>query len=347
VKNWDVIVAGAGIIGVSAALELHERGAEVLLLDKAQPGREASSAAAGMLAAADPETPLPLRSLAAESAQLFPEYVRKLVGASGITVDFRRQGTIAFLENTALPAEYHKLSAEELRRIEPALQAGNRAPFFVQEDSVDPDLLMQAALQAAKNGTIEVRGYTSVQELRSQGTQIEVCTSTGSYLAPAVVNCKGAWSGPPIKPRKGQMLYLQPPRRGLLEHVVRAPEIYVVPRSSGKILVGATVEDVGFDKVVQPEIIQKLHSDAMRYLPALAQADVTESWAGLRPGSPDDLPLIGPTETPGIFVASGHFRNGILLAPITAQIVADLVTGKALNIDVTAFSPGRFATAKA
>jgi glycine oxidase len=347
VKNWDVIVAGAGIIGVSAALELRERGATVLVLDKAQPGREASSAAAGMLAAADPETPFPLRPLAAQSAQLYPEYVRKMVGASGIEVDFRRQGTIFFLESTALPPDYRKLSAEELLQIEPALQAGKRASFFVQEDSVDPDLLMQAALQAAKNCDIQICGHTSVQDLRPQGAQIEVRTSAGSYLASAVVNCQGAWSGAPVKPRKGQMLYLWPQRTGLLEHVVRAPEIYLVPRSSGKILVGATVEDVGFDKVVQPEIIQKLQAAAAHYLPELAQADITESWAGLRPGSPDDLPLIGPAGVPGIFVASGHFRNGILLAPITAQIVADLVTGQALSTDISAFSPARFAAIKA
>ena len=106
---------------------------------------------------------------------------------------------------------------------------------------------------------------------------------------------------------------------------------------------GATVEDVGFDKEVQPEIIQKLHSTAAQYLPELARAAVTESWAGLRPGSPDDLPLIGPTDVPGVFVASGHFRNGILLAPITAQIVADLVTGKTIATDIAAFLPERFA----
>jgi glycine oxidase len=347
VKIWDVIVAGAGIIGVSAALELQERGANVLVLDRAQPGREASSAAAGMLAAADPETPLPLRPLASESAKLFPEYVRKLVGASGIAVDFRRQGTIAFLESPFVPGEYRRLDAEEARRIEPALQAGKQTLFFVQEDSVDPDLLMQAALQAAKSCGIQICGHTSVQDLRPQGTQIEVRTGSGSYMASAVVNCQGAWSGVPVKPRKGQMLYLRPQRTGLLEHVVRTPEVYLVPRSSGKVLVGATVEDVGFDKVVQPEIIQKLQAAAAHYLPELAQADITESWAGLRPGSPDDLPLIGPAGAPGIFVASGHFRNGILLAPITAQIVADLVTGKALSADIAAFSPARFAAVNA
>ncbi len=151
----------------------------------------------------------------------------------------------------------------------------------------------------------------------------------------------------PVKPRKGQMLYLRPQQPGMLEHVVRTPEVYLVPRSSGKILVGATVEDVGFDKGVQPEVIHQLQNIAARYLPELAQAAVLESWAGLRPGSPDDLPLIGPTGVPGVFIASGHFRNGILLAPVTAQIVADLVTGKPVNTNISAFSPERFMVTKA
>jgi len=225
---------------------------------------------------------------------------------------------------------------------ETALHAGHHASFFVQEDSVDPDLLMQAALRAVRTRGIEVRGRTSVQELRAQGTQIEVLTSNGSYLAATVVNCQGAWSGAPVKPRKGQMLYLSPQETGLLEHVVRAPEVYLVPRSSGKILVGATVEDVGFDKSVQPEMIQKLHSAAASYLPKLALATVTESWAGLRPGSPDDLPLIGRTEVSGVFVATGHFRNGILLAPITGELLAGAIVDKTFPAALEIFSPDRF-----
>ena len=139
------------------------------------------------------------------------------------------------------------------------------------------------------------------------------------------------------------MLYLQPQKPGLLTHVVRTPDIYLVPRSSGKILVGATVEDVGYDKTVAPQAIRSLHRSAADVVPPLAKAAVVSSWAGLRPGTPDDLPIIGLTEIPNVFIAAGHFRNGILLAPATAMIMADLIAGKAPEINVSAFSPARFA----
>jgi glycine oxidase len=357
VNSWDVIIAGAGIIGVSLGLELRERGAKVLLLDRGEPGNEASSAAAGMLAATDPETPPALLPLALESARMFPEYVRKLEDLSGIKTDFRRQGAIAFLDAASAPPEYTKLSGDDLRRLEPLLQSHvsqNHAPqshdrsaFFVQEDSVDPRLLMRAAVSAARNRGVELRANAEVKEIRSRGDQVEVVTDADVFAAGAVVNCRGAWSGAPVKPRKGQMLYVQPPRQNLLQHVVHAPDVYIVPRGSGKILVGATLEDVGFDKTVSAATIQDLLRAGARYLPELEPAPIIESWAGLRPGTPDDLPIMGRTETPRVFVASGHFRNGILLAPITAKIMAGLVTGKAPGLDIRAFSPSRFAPAKA
>ncbi|MFI5106999.1 MAG: NAD(P)/FAD-dependent oxidoreductase, partial [Terriglobales bacterium] len=178
---------------------------------------------------------------------------------------------------------------------------------------------------------------------RSEGGLIEVTTSAGPLVAKAAVNCCGSWSGAPVAPRKGHMLYVQPQRTGQMQHVVRAPDSYMVPRSNGKILLGTTVEDAGFNKSVMPATIQKLHAAAARYFPELAAAPVTATWTGLRPGSPDDLPLMGETETPGVFVASGHFRNGILLAPLTAQIMANLVMGKPPGMDISAFSPLRFA----
>ncbi|HEY5027518.1 MAG TPA: glycine oxidase ThiO [Candidatus Angelobacter sp.] len=340
-KSWDVIIVGAGIVGVSLALELRERGATVLVLDRAEPGSEASSAAAGMLAAADPETPDALRVLAKESARMFPAFVRKLETAGKMQADFRRIGTIALLPDASAPSEYRSLSAADLHRLEPSVHSCGQFAFFVQEDSVDPFLLMRVALAAAQNSGIEIRENSAVKEMRPSNSAIEVLTQADTLAAASVVDCRGTWSGAPVRPRKGQMLYVQP-QASVLEHVLRAPDVYIVPRSSGKILIGATVEDVGFDKSVNPSAIHQLLGAAARYLPELASAPITHSWAGLRPGTPDDLPIIGSSNMPGVFVATGHFRNGILLAPITAQIMADLIGGRPSALDIRAFAPSRF-----
>src|SRR5690349_6509642 len=250
-KSWDVIIAGAGIIGVSLAVELRGRGATVLVLDRAEPGSEASSAAAGMLTPADPETPPALRPIAFESARMFPEFVRKFETAGKMRVDFRRTGTIALLHDEPAPAEYRSLSPDELQRLEPSLKSTGQSAFFVREDSVDPFLLMQAALAAARNLGVEIRGHAAVHGLRSHANAVEVVTEADTFTARSAADCRGAWSGAPVKPRKGQMLYVQP-QAAMLQHVLRAPDVYLVPRSSGKLLVGATVEDVGYDKSVDP-----------------------------------------------------------------------------------------------
>jgi glycine oxidase len=341
VKSWDVIIAGAGLIGVSLALELRERGATVLVLDRAEPGSEASSAAAGMLAAADPETPEALRPMAVESAQMFAAFVQKIESAAGFQVDFRRVGTIALLSENAAPREYRSLSAVELQRLEPSIHPSGHSAYFVREDSVDPHLLMRAALAAARTLGVDVRGQTAVTEMRARENAVEVLTEIETFPAAFAVDCRGAWSGVPVRPRKGQMLYVLP-QASLLQHVLRTPEAYIVPRSSGKVLIGATVEDVGFDKSVDQSAIHQLLNAAAKYLPALLSAQITQTWAGLRPGTPDDLPIIGPTDIPRVFAATGHFRNGILLAPITAKIMADLVHDRPSALDIRAFSPDRF-----
>jgi glycine oxidase len=341
VKPWDVIIAGAGLIGLSLAMELRARGATVLALDRGIPGNEASSAAAGMLAPSDPETPIALRALAVQSAQMFPEFVRQIESFSEMQSDFRRAGTLALLQHGTPPPEYRELSREGLNRLEPALLSQGHSAFYVQEDSVDPYLLTQAALAAATKLGTEIRSRSEVKEIHPQGAHIEVLTHTDRFSATSVIDCRGAWSRFPVEPRKGQMLYVHP-GSGLLQHVVRAPEVYVVPRSSGKILIGATVENVGYDKSVVPSAIQALLLAAARYLPPLASAPIVHTWAGLRPGTPDGLPLIGQTESSGVYVASGHFRNGILLAPITAKVIANLIDRKPLGVDIEAFSPSRF-----
>lgn len=343
-KTWDVIISGAGIIGVSLALKLRERGEAVLVLERGEPGKEASSAAAGMLAATDLETPAQLRPLAYASAKLYPQFVKKVENLSGLKTDLRR-GAIALLKNGVVPPEHRLLSTTQLKQLEPAINPGRYSAAIAEnENSVDPDLLMQAALCAAHIGGVELRGHTPVQQMRSTtGGQVEVIAGNETFVAQKAMNCQGAWSGAPVRPRKGQMLYLQPEKPGLLTRVLRSREVYLVPRSSGKILVGATVEDVGFDKAVQPEVIRDLHNAAAGFVPELAFAKIVSSWAGLRPGTPDDLPILGQTDTPGVFIASGHFRNGILLAPITARIMADLIAGKSPELDISVFSPARFA----
>ena len=342
-KTWDIIIAGGGIIGVSLALELRLRGADVMVLDRGELGEESSSAAAGMLAAADPETPPALRTLALESARMFPEFVHQIEGLSGMQVDFRRHGSIALMDESEAPPAHRRLTPEELKSLEPYLQPQSYSAFFLQEDSVDPDLLMQAALTAAHKAGVELCSHATVEQMQSRDSHVEVIAEGISVRAGKAVNCCGAWSGLPVKPRKGQMLYLQPQTTNLLTHVFRAPEVYLVPRSSGKILVGATVEDVGFNKTVEPEIIHHLQQAAAKFIPELASANVITSWAGLRPGTPDDLPILGETSSPGVFIASGHFRNGILLAPITAKMMADLLEAKPLPLDLSAFCPSRFA----
>jgi glycine oxidase len=346
VESPDIIIVGAGIIGLSLALELRERGASVTVMDRGLPGHEASSAAAGMLAAADPETPAALRDFALESARMYPEFVGRLEALSGSNVDFRSQGTIILQdlnEHRQFPSPCRSLTATEVAAMEPALKSDGNAAYWLAEDSIDPVLLMKAAVRAAEINGVKILSHSKVSELRSVEGQVEVSGCNLRLSAKIAVDCRGAWSGAPVVPKKGQMLYLHPRRQGILQYVVRAPGAYIVPRSSGRILVGTTVEDAGFDKSVEAATIEQLHHAAGKYVPELSSASVSESWAGLRPGTPDELPIMGPSQTPGVFIASGHFRNGILLAPMTASVMADLVEGKTLAFDIAAFSPARFA----
>jgi len=164
------------------------------------------------------------------------------------------------------------------------------------------------------------------------------------------VNCAGAWSGQiaphafPTRPVKGQIVCLAMPWRSLLKHVVRAPEAYLIPRSDGRLLVGATVEETGFDKRTDADTIQRLHYAALALVPDLRNAKILESWAGLRPGTPDGLPILGATDTPGYYVATGHFRDGILLAPITAEVMTAVIEGRSPEHDLRPFSPARFSS---
>ncbi len=354
-KNWDVITIGGGIIGLSLAIELRKKGATVLVVERGEPGREASHAAGGMLVDWPPETLPALQALATASARLYPEFVYELQVESGQSVDLRDQGTI-FFPSAAHASHVALESAAELpaplSEFEPALAHSSRPALYLKERCVDPRALTAAALHAARHRGVDFSSGDAVTAVNVSGGCVSgVATNKTLFLAPKVVNCAGAWSGQigphafPTRPVKGQMLCLASPSRTLLKHVIRSPEVYLIPRSDGRIIVGTTVEEAGFDKRTDVDTIQRLHHAAVAMVPELRNAKILEDWAGLRPGTPDALPILGSTSTPGYYVATGHFRDGILLAPITAQVMTSVIEGKNPDRDLAAFSPARLSDA--
>jgi glycine oxidase len=351
-KSWDAIILGAGIIGLSLARELRRHGMGVLVIDRGEPGHEASYAAAGMLAPWGGDLPPSLQRLAVASARMYPEFVAEVEDESGHKVDLRDQGAIVFLpenENNHLPSGTSPLSAEELKKLEPHLSVSSRA-VRLEERSVDPRALTPASLRAAKHHQVDVVSGSTVTGILREGNAVSVLTMHSRYTAPSVINCCGAWAGQikadkagniPARPVKGQILCVIA-QRNILRHVVRAPGVYLVPRSDGRILIGATSEEAGFDKRVDPAQIRRLQADAARLVPELGEAKMLEAWAGLRPACPDELPILSATATPGYYVATGHFYNGILLAPITARLMSQLVRGVQPELDISSFSLARF-----
>ena len=353
VKTWDVIIIGGGIIGLSLAIALRKRGVTVLVVERGEPGREASDAAGGMLVDCPLETPPALQPLATSSARMYPEFTHELEVESGMKVDLRDQGTIVFPP----PEHVHErpgftlsgLLPAPVAELEPALADSRRPAFYLKERSVDPRALTAAALKTAKNRSVDFSSGDPVTAVnQSEGRVTGITTTKTSFSAAKVVNCAGAWSGQipphafPTRPVKGQMLCLAMPSRALLKHVIRSADVYLIPRSDGRLLVGATVEEAGFDKHTVPATIQRLYRAAIALVPQLASARILEDWAGLRPGTPDALPILGETAIPGYYVATGHFRDGILLAPITAGVMTAVIEGRTPEHDLTPFSPARF-----
>lgn len=348
VKTWDVIIIGAGVIGLSLARELRKRSVSVLLIDRGMPGREASHAAAGMLAATPGEMPAALLPFATASLQLYPEFVRELQDETGVDVDFRADGTIVL--GDSLPAGSSILNRDQLTELDANVREGGHRATFLSEASVDPRALVSATMQSCKHRGVDTSfGDAVISVNLADDRLVGVSTAKTTFAARIVVNCAGAWAGQvgpipfPTRPIKGQMLSVAVPRRGLLRHVIRTPDVYLVPRSDGRLLIGATLEEAGFDKRVDPDTIHRLHRAALGVVPALENARILEDWAGLRPGTPDALPILGPTRVPGYFVATGHFRDGVLMTPVTARAMAQVITGDSCGYDLKSFSAARFA----
>jgi glycine oxidase len=363
----DVVVVGAGVQGSSVALRLAQAGLSVAVLERSVPGAEASSAAGGILSpGVEAVEPGPFYALCRASLARYPAFVSEVEELSGMSVGLRALGTleVAFDDDHAkvLAARAEKILRHGLpvevlddaaaRALEPALSPEARgALFFPDERSLDPRPLARAVYVAASRAgarfvTGQVRGI-AVEGGRAAG----VAHESGRIEAGAVVLAAGSWSMrvdghglPPgaVRPVRGQIAVLDT-RPPLLSRVVFSGHGYVVPRADGRILCGSTMEEVGFEKAVTAEGLRHVLDVAIGVAPALARAPVVETWSSFRPASPDGEPILGPGTVPGLHYATGHGRNGILLAPVTADAVAATVLGRAPPVDLAPFSPARLA----
>lgn len=368
-RSYDVIVVGGGIVGGTIALQLAQSKLGVALLDRQNPGREASWAAAGMLSPA-PDSPsaIPLVPFGRASLGLYPQFVSEIEQLSGQRVGLRRDGAIEVLfsadaerqlstlvalhRGLGLPTE--PLPIDEARKLEPALGREARAAAWMEyEASVDPRLLTNAVLAAAAAAGVEVRSDANVTQITAEASRCSgVTTGNEKFGAGRVVLAAGAFSAKiegcaarlPVRPIRGQMVAVSggavPLRR-----VLRSERGYLAPREAGspqRIIAGSTLEDAGFEKRVTPGGLEGIFSAARELVPGLAGAEVLETWCGLRPDTPDHLPLLGPGELAGLTIATGHYRNGILLAPITAKLVREWITEQRVSMDWQVFDPLRF-----
>jgi glycine oxidase len=361
----DVVIVGGGVIGCALARELAGRGAGVTVVEKGEPGEEASFAAAGLLAPqAENLAPGPLLDLALESRGLYPGWTADLTQETGIDVGYRRCGIL----RCALPGDPRPGEREPFDEFAWQLSAGlpvercgageivsrsggaaspeiTEGLFFPEEGIVNNRLLTAALHVSARRRGVTFLTQTAALRVVSRGGRCAgVETGRGVIAAEKVVNAAGAWAGfdagtaVPIEPVRGQIVEIESP--GRLPTVLESRDVYIVPRGE-TLLLGSTAERVGFEKRVTAGAVERLIGSAARLVPSLAKAAFLGAWAGLRPASPDGLPILGPGPVSGLFLATGHFRNGILLAPVTSLVMADLISGDAAR-DLAAFSVFRF-----
>ncbi len=352
-----IVIIGAGVAGLGIGWRLLQAGVSVTILERARPGGGASWAAAGMLAvtaeledAAEPERALALRANA-----LWPGFATELEAASGRAVFLNQGGALllagdeaelAVMRARAEGGELRIVDAAEAKALVPLLGGALGGLWSPHEAHVDNRALCEALTVAfLKAGGVLNPNEAAVRIEERGGRASAVQTSYGRYEADAVLVAAGAWSGLleqlPIVPVKGEVIALSPPSGTMLPGpVIWGEHVYCVPRH-GRLLVGATVEEAGFDTSVTPAGRDHLRACAEKLMPSLKNWALSDHWAGLRPKSPDGLPLLGETATAGLFVAGGQYRNGILFAPAVAGEMADLIRGKAAVIP--AFDPRRFA----
>jgi glycine oxidase len=372
----DVVVIGAGVIGLAIAWRASERGVRTLVLDRARAGGGTTRVAAGMLAPIAEVAPgeEPLLELGLRSARAYPEFVGELARASGREdVGYLNCGTMLIArdrdEAEALDRELElrrglglpvqRLRASEARSREPALAPAIRLALAIPDDHVvDPRKLTLALVDALRHAAGQLREGAEVVSIELDGDRVSgVVLSDGERIrSPRVVIAAGAWCGAiegipptarvPIRPVKGQILRLHDPAGpGLVTRVLRVPDGYVVPRGDGRYVIGGTMEERGFDTTVTAGALHELLREASGLVPGVSELVLDELSAGLRPGTPDNLPAIGRGQLDGLYWATGHRRGGVLLAPITATLVVDLLAGEDPPELLRPFDPARFAGA--
>jgi glycine oxidase len=375
-KKPTVLIIGAGVVGLGIAWRLAQRGAAVILFDRAAAGSGASHAAAGMLAVCAEAEPGEenLIALGRRSQALWPDFAAELEKLTGQSVDLRREGTLVvaltaddqariqhhleFQRSLGLPVEW--ISAREARRREPHLASLAGAVWSPEDGQVDNRKLVAALKLACAGAGVDVQENQPVRRiLVTNGRALGVELADGTkHNADIVVLAAGAWSRgieglppplrPPVRPVKGQMIALQmDPAAPLVTHVVWGPNVYMAPRLDGRLIVGATVEEKGFDTTITAGAVLALLQAAWRVFPAIEELPIAEIWAGHRPGSRDDAPILGQGPVEGLIYATGHHRNGILLVPITADAVSRVVLDGAVEPVIAPFGIDRFGPAPA
>lgn len=370
-KKFDAAIAGGGLIGGAIALELARAGLHVALFDRQEMGREASWAGAGILSPA-PESSamIPLVMLGKASLAMYPEFVRTVEEISGHDAGYRPKGTLQALfardareELSTVIALHHglglraeALSASDARALEPSVSEELEAAVLrPDEASVDNRALTPAVHEAARRTGVEFFAGSGVESIWREGGRCnglilknEKIEARWTIVAAGCFSAgiEGMAAYAPVKPAKGQIASLRA-EDVEIERVLWSENIYLVPRNDGRVIAGATVEYAGFDKKLTVGGIEKILAAAIELAPGLAEACVEETWAGLRPDSPDHLPIIGPTDLEGLLIATGHFRGGILLTPITARLIREWLTEQRVSVDWERFSPLRFQAAAA
>jgi glycine oxidase len=371
-NTYDAIVAGGGVIGLASAWRAAKRGARVCVLEAERPAAGATGVAAGMLAPVGEASwgEDALLSLNLESLRRWPAFTDELQEASEVEIGFAQRGALHVAldrdeaESLRRRYELHRqlgLESEWLtgggcRELEPGLATAVRGGAHVPgEASVDPRRVVAALLAALDREGVPVHAGARVVSAKRRDGSWRLDTADGrSFSGAGVVLAAGCWSGqldwvspearPPVRPVKGEILTL---RGGagepVCERIVAGDRVYMVPRADGRLIVGATVEEKGFDVTVTAGGVHELLREAYRLIPEVAELELAETTAGLRPGTPDNAPLIGSSAIEGLLIATGHFRNGVLQAPLTADCMAALLAGEGPPIDLAPFSPQRFA----